>query len=61
MRDIAGKNADTAKELSALTKVHLVEIDATNDDSVKNAFAGTNERSVVVPNCALCHKGLSKS
>lgn len=40
MRDIAGKNADTAKELSALPKVDVVEIDVTNDDSVKNAFAG---------------------
>lgn len=40
MRDISGKNVDAAKELSALPKVDVVEIDVTNDDSVKNAFAG---------------------
>ena len=38
MRNIDGKNAAVAKELSALPNVEVVEIDITSDESVKAAF-----------------------
>ncbi|WP_330443350.1 SDR family oxidoreductase [Flavobacterium sp. C4GT6] len=38
MRGISDKNKETAKELSALPNVDVVEIDVTNDTSVSNAF-----------------------
>ena len=62
MRDVAGKNADAAKELSALSKVDVVEIDVTNNDSVKNAFAGVLARygrvDVLINNAAVTGFGL---
>ena len=62
MRDITGKNADAAKELSALPKVDVVEIDVTNDDSVKNAFAGVLAKygrvDVLINNAAVTGFGL---
>ncbi|MGY3211858.1 SDR family oxidoreductase [Mucilaginibacter sp. HD30] len=62
MRDIAGKNAAAAKELSALPKVDVVEIDVTNDDSVKNAFAGVLAKygrvDVLINNAAVTGFGL---
>lgn len=62
MRDIAGKNAGPAQELSALPKVDVVEIDVTNDDSVKNAFAGVLAKyrrvDVLVNNAAVTGFGL---
>lgn len=62
MRDIAGKNAGAAKELSALPKVDVVEIDVTNDDSVKNAFAGVLAKygrvDVLINNAAVTGFGL---
>jgi NADP-dependent 3-hydroxy acid dehydrogenase YdfG len=41
MRDIAGKNAGPAQALSALPHVDVVEIDVTNDASVKEAVGQT--------------------
>lgn len=41
MRDIAGKNAGPAGELSLLTHVNVVEIDVTDDASVKEAVGQT--------------------
>jgi len=38
MRNIYGKNAAVAQELSALPNVEVVEIDVTSDESVKAAF-----------------------
>jgi NAD(P)-dependent dehydrogenase (short-subunit alcohol dehydrogenase family) len=62
MRDIAGRNAAAAKELSALSKVDVVEIDVTNDDSVKNAFAGVLAKygrvDVLINNAAVTGFGL---
>ena len=62
MRDIAGKNAGPAQELSALPKVDVVEIDVTNDDSVKNAFAGVLAKygrvDVLINNAAVTGFGL---
>lgn len=62
MRDVAGKNAAAAKELSALPKVDVVEIDVTNNDSVKNAFAGVLARygrvDVLINNAAVTGFGL---
>ena len=62
MRDIAGRNAAAAKELSALPKVDVVEIDVTNDDSVKNAFAGVLAKygrvDVLINNAAVTGFGL---
>ncbi|WP_342083586.1 SDR family oxidoreductase [Dyadobacter sp. OTU695] len=40
MRDIAGKNAGAAQDLSALPHVDVVEIDVTKDESVKKAISG---------------------
>jgi len=62
MRDIADKNAGPAQELSALPKVDVVEIDVTNDDSVKNAFAGVLTKygrvDVLINNAAVTGFGL---
>jgi NAD(P)-dependent dehydrogenase (short-subunit alcohol dehydrogenase family) len=62
MRDISGRNADAAKELSALPKVDVVEIDVTNDDSVKKAFAEVLAKygrvDVLINNAAVTGFGL---
>jgi NAD(P)-dependent dehydrogenase (short-subunit alcohol dehydrogenase family) len=62
MRDIAGKNAGPAQELSALPHVDVVEIDVTVDDSVKNAFAGVLAKygrvDVLINNAAVMGFGL---
>jgi len=38
MREVKGKNAAPARELSALPGVEVIEIDVTSDHSVKDAF-----------------------
>jgi NAD(P)-dependent dehydrogenase (short-subunit alcohol dehydrogenase family) len=62
MRDIEGKNAAVANELSQLTNVDVVEIDITKDDSVKNAFANMLAKygriDVLVNNAAVAGFGL---
>jgi NAD(P)-dependent dehydrogenase (short-subunit alcohol dehydrogenase family) len=62
MRDIAGKNAGPAQELSALPNVDVVEIDVTVDDSVKNAIAGVLAKygriDVLINNAAVMGFGL---
>ena len=62
MRDIDGKNAAVANELSQLPNVDVVEIDITKDDSVKNAFANMLGKygriDVLVNNAAVAGFGL---
>ncbi|MET1055091.1 MAG: SDR family oxidoreductase [Pedobacter sp.] len=62
MRDITGKNAQVANELSALPNVDVVEIDITNDASVSNAFANMIAKygkiDVLVNNAAVAGFGL---
>jgi NAD(P)-dependent dehydrogenase (short-subunit alcohol dehydrogenase family) len=62
MRGVKGKNAAVAEELSKLENVEVVEIDITNDDSVKEAFnyvLGKYGRvDVLVNNAAMSGFGL---
>lgn len=62
MRGTSGKNEVVAKELSNLPNVEVVEIDITNDDSVKNAFdtvlAKYGQIDVLVNNAGLSGFGL---
>lgn len=62
MRDIDGKNAHVANELSQLPNVDVVEIDVTSDSSVKNAFANMIAKyeriDVLVNNAAVAGFGL---
>jgi NAD(P)-dependent dehydrogenase (short-subunit alcohol dehydrogenase family) len=43
MRDVAGRNKETAAALSALGAI-IIELDVTNDDSVTNGVANTIEQ-----------------
>ena len=43
MRDVAGRNKNTAKELSSLGAI-IIELDVTNDDSVSNGVATAIEK-----------------
>jgi NAD(P)-dependent dehydrogenase (short-subunit alcohol dehydrogenase family) len=62
MREIDGKNAAAANELSQLPNVDVVEIDITKDDSVKYAFenmlAKYGRIDVLVNNAAVAGFGL---
>jgi NADP-dependent 3-hydroxy acid dehydrogenase YdfG len=62
MRGVKGKNAAVAEELSALKNVEVVEIDITNDDSVKEALNYVLEKygrvDVLVNNAAMSGFGL---
>ncbi|WP_121812195.1 SDR family oxidoreductase [Mucilaginibacter kameinonensis] len=62
MRDIDGKNAEVANQLSQLSNVDVVEIDITKDESVKNAFANMIAKygriDVLVNNAAVAGFGL---
>jgi NAD(P)-dependent dehydrogenase (short-subunit alcohol dehydrogenase family) len=62
MRGVKGKNAAVAEELSALKNAEVVEIDITNDDSVKEAFDYVLEKygrvDVLVNNAAMSGFGL---
>ncbi|SDI82150.1 SDR family oxidoreductase [Mucilaginibacter sp. P25] len=62
MRDIDGKNAEVANQLSQLPNVDVVEIDITKDESVTNAFANMIAKygriDVLVNNAAVAGFGL---
>lgn len=62
MRDIDGKNAAVANELSQLPNVDVVEVDVTKDESVTNAFANMIAKygriDVLVNNAAVTGFGL---
>ncbi|RZL18066.1 MAG: SDR family oxidoreductase [Pedobacter sp.] len=62
MRNVAGKNASPAQELAALPNVDVVEIDVTDDESVKSAFAGVlakyGQIDVLINNAAVTGFGL---
>ena len=62
MRSVDGKNAAVADELSQITNVEVVEIDITQDDSVKKAIAYTLTKygriDVLVNNAAVSGFGL---
>jgi NAD(P)-dependent dehydrogenase (short-subunit alcohol dehydrogenase family) len=62
MRDIDGKNAAVANELSQLPNVDVIEIDITKDESVNNAFANMLAKygkiDVLVNNAAVAGFGL---
>ncbi|MDN3582537.1 SDR family oxidoreductase [Mucilaginibacter flavus] len=65
MRGTTGKNEAVAIELSALPNVDVVELDVTNDESVKNAFAGSLEKygriDVLVNNAGVSGFGLAEA
>lgn len=62
MRGTSGKNAEVANELSALENVEVVDIDVTEDDSVKKAFDYVLDKygrvDVLVNNAGLAGFGL---
>lgn len=62
IRGITGKNEAVAKELVSLPNIEVVELDLTNDDSVKNAFAQTlakyGQIDVLVNNAGVSGFGL---
>ncbi|PSL36177.1 SDR family oxidoreductase [Chitinophaga ginsengisoli] len=62
MRNVDGKNAAAAQELSALPNVEVVEIDVTSDESVKTAFdkvlAKYGSIDVLINNAAVSGFGL---
>lgn len=62
MRGTSGKNAEVAQELSSLENVEVVDIDVTEDDSVKKAFDYVLDKygrvDVLVNNAGLAGFGL---
>ena len=62
MRNVAGKNAAAARELNAIPNIEVVEIDITDDDSVKRAVAQVLSKygkiDVLVNNAAVSGFGL---
>ncbi|MBE9462373.1 SDR family oxidoreductase [Dyadobacter subterraneus] len=62
MRGINGKNAEVAKELSALPNVEVVELEITSDESVLNAVTQTLAKygkiDVLINNAAVSGFGL---
>jgi NADP-dependent 3-hydroxy acid dehydrogenase YdfG len=62
MRGTSGKNAEVAKELSALDNVEVVDIDVTDDNSVTKAFDNVITKygrvDVLVNNAGLAGFGL---
>lgn len=62
MRNVAGKNAAAAQELSAIPNIEVAEIDITSDDSVKQAIEGVLNKygkiDVLVNNAAVSGFGL---
>jgi NAD(P)-dependent dehydrogenase (short-subunit alcohol dehydrogenase family) len=62
MRDVNGKNAEVAKELSALPKVEVVEMDVTSEDSVNSAVQQVLEKynkvDVLINNAGVTGFGL---
>jgi NAD(P)-dependent dehydrogenase (short-subunit alcohol dehydrogenase family) len=62
MRNIKGKNAAAAAELSQLANIEVVEIDTTSDTSVRDAFEGALRKygkiDVLVNNAAVAGFGL---
>lgn len=62
MRNVSSKNAAAAQELAALPNIEVIEIDITNDDSVKQAFEKVLTKygkiDVLVNNAAVSGFGL---
>jgi NAD(P)-dependent dehydrogenase (short-subunit alcohol dehydrogenase family) len=62
MRNVAGKNAAAAQELNTIPNIEVMEIDITNDDSVKRAFEQVLSKygkiDVLVNNAAVSGFGL---
>jgi NAD(P)-dependent dehydrogenase (short-subunit alcohol dehydrogenase family) len=62
MRNVAGKNATAAQELNTVPNIEVIEIDITNDDSVKRAFEQVLSKygkiDVLVNNAAVSGFGL---
>ncbi|MGN6180853.1 MAG: SDR family NAD(P)-dependent oxidoreductase [Mucilaginibacter sp.] len=62
MRNVTGKNAAAAQELSAIANIEVVEIDVTSDDSVQHAIgqvlAKYGKIDVLVNNAAVSGFGL---
>jgi NAD(P)-dependent dehydrogenase (short-subunit alcohol dehydrogenase family) len=62
MRNVAGKNATAARELNTVPNIEVIEIDITNDDSVKRAFEQVLSKygkiDVLVNNAAVSGFGL---
>ena len=65
MRDISGKNADKAKELSEIENIHVVEVTLTEEASVKNAvesiIAKEGKIDVLVNNAGFTINGVAES
>jgi NAD(P)-dependent dehydrogenase (short-subunit alcohol dehydrogenase family) len=65
MRGVNGKNQAVAQELAALPNVDVVELDVTDDNSVKNAFASAlakyGQIDVLVNNAGVAGFGLAEA
>ncbi|MEQ6119561.1 SDR family oxidoreductase [Reichenbachiella sp. MALMAid0571] len=65
MRDIDGRNADKAKELSSITNITVVELDVTNAENVKEVIASIISKEgkldVVVNNAGYFGGGITEA
>ncbi|MES2382843.1 MAG: SDR family oxidoreductase [Bacteroidota bacterium] len=65
MRDIKGRNAEKAQELSALENVHVVELDVTQlanvDEVVANVIAKEGQLDVIVNNAGYFGGGIAET
>lgn len=65
IRDIMGRNAEKAKELSGIENIHVVELDVTEDEAVKSVVADIigkeGQLDVVVNNAGYFGGGLAET
>jgi NAD(P)-dependent dehydrogenase (short-subunit alcohol dehydrogenase family) len=65
IRDINGRNEEKAKELSSISKIHVVELDVTEGEAVKNVIADIiskeGQLDVVVNNAGYFGGGLAEA
>ncbi len=65
IRDIMGRNAEKAKELSGIENIHVVELDVTEDEAVKSVVADIIDKEgqldVVVNNAGYFGGGISET
>ncbi len=64
MRDVKGKNVQSANDLSSLKNVHVIELDVTKDQSVTSAFSSilgmVDDIDVVINNAGIIANGITE-